>query len=190
MAHKAKQKKEPTSIDEKMAKYHNGVKYSLTINPDDTLQFKNGQGRMAHVRVCVMEMLSEYVHYMSDIDLRIDISYPSAIRAGSYPRVHFHGTVIFRDILSFLLSIDPHLRSSVEIDTIDDPSYWKQYCRKLEKVHPTVKMYGIRKEQIIAMNVDKKERSQTDKINIIALCKNFAQETEEDTEDESGTDGD
>lgn len=186
MAHKAKQKKEPSSIDEKMARYHNGVKYSLTINPDDTLQFKPGHGRLAHVRMCVMEMLSEYVHYMSEIDLRIDISYPNSIRAGTYPRVHFHGTVIFSDVLSFLLSLDPHLRSSIEVDTIDDPAYWKQYSRKLEKYHPIVKMYAIRKEQIIAMNVDKKERAQKDKVNIIAMCKQYDQ----DSEGDSGTEED
>lgn len=51
---------------------------------------------------------------------------------GAYGRWHFHGCIVFKDVLKFYVYDLPKLKKNgaLEIDEINDPDYWEEYCDK------------------------------------------------------------
>lgn len=146
MAKPIKRKREPSQedIDSKMARYQNSVTFAITINPDDSFQtIRPGQRRFAEVRRHVIDFLVNHKSNIDSVDLYPDISYPPAMYGGKYPRIHYHGIIVFKDIIRYLETYDVHSHMSVEIDTIDNRKYWMKYCRKLIDRFPDYRMYCI-----------------------------------------------
>lgn len=174
-------------IDAKIARFHNGVTYTLTINPDDSMQHHKGYNRWVAVRGNVMDFLKEYTPYISDLRLYPDISFPTALRAGTYPRVHYHGTITFSNILEFLIQYAPSSRFSVEIDTIENSKTWSAYCEKLRCLHKTLKQYEISLKDILGMKAS--AFAPPEKVTmreLLAKAKNMIEESDS----ESNTDSD
>lgn len=159
---------DPQKIEAKMARYHNGIYYTCTINPDDHLQFKSGMNRWTYVRQSTIAFMSLYRAQIEDIELYPDISYPPALRAGVYPRIHYHGVIKFKDVMTFLTNWDPRARFSVEIDTISDKKAWNLYIKKLVKLHPAKDMYRI---TLVNLEDHKDDSIPTEKMNIVEMCK-------------------
>lgn len=153
-------------IEEKMARFHNGVRYSITINPDDNFQFHVGMNRWAYVRQEVMNLMSEFAPQIEELELYPDISYPPALRGGVYPRIHFHGWITWKDIINVLTRWEHRSHFSVEIDTIQDHKLWEVYCKKLIKLHPGKEMFRISLQNLI----DETKPYQSDKRNILEFC--------------------
>lgn len=168
--------KKRVSVEDKMAKFHNDTWYSLTINPDD--HYQHGKGyRPTVVRNNVITFLRKYLPYLQQVELEIDISYPPALRAGTYPRIHYHGWVCFKDVVGFLINYDPHEHYSVEIDTVDDEEYWAEYVDKFVTIHENMKMYKINTHTLEEM--DRKMKEPRDKMNIVQLCMAHRQKPED-----------
>lgn len=151
-----------------MERYQNQCWYTFTVNPDDHMQGLKGN-RCQIVRQNVIEFLAPMRYHLAQLELKIDISFPTALRAGSFPRIHYHGKVKFKDIARFLIKFDTHSRFSIEIDTIDDMKYWKRYMRKFTDLHDEYRMYDI--------NLEHLEQEATvhvpDKANIVDMCKHY-----------------
>lgn len=135
---------------QKMQRHLNGVRYTITINPDDHEQSGRGN-RWTIVRTNVMEFMKDYAKYIDELELYSDISHPESIRAGTYPRIHYHGWITFKNIIGFLTSVDRNLRYSIEIDTIKDFEVWKPYCKKFIKIYPEYKMYNIKLKHLVEL---------------------------------------
>lgn len=123
----------PNLMEEKVY-YKKNIPYSITLNPIDKYQFMGKIERLKRFRNLVYE---QFVSNWCEYELYIEISEPRGFKTQGYsgPRLHIHGTIIFRknkEILDFLL--DKYYRllrwTSVDIDTISDKTKWKEYCIK------------------------------------------------------------
>lgn len=103
-----------------------GVTYAFTYNPSDKHQYFGQSNRL---NKCVAD-LDTIMFYKS---MRYEI-YPELSRKG---RIHFHGYVIFDEIVdSYMYSIPFLLKhGTVVIKQIDDSVTWMQYCCKQYKFH-------------------------------------------------------
>lgn len=149
----------------KMVRYQNGVEYSITICPDDKLQFRTKADRFHHYGLWLSERYSDYFQGIASLKLWPDVSFPEVLTAGKYPRIHYHGIVIFDDVYRFLLStqIDDHHR--VEIDTIADRPKWKKYCTKLLD---NVEIKGVKPRVLTHTNLKPLLTQVTNPSNILA----------------------
>lgn len=142
-ARSKKSKGKIEDIEDKMKMFKNSHLYSITINPCDNLQYRKHKDRLMAVRRHLINDLTELKDYLEYIVLWIDVSPCYKVGAGKYPRVHFHGTIKFKDVVSFHLNVhtlDQHY--NVDIDTIDDPKYWEAYCKKFHKYAPVLVPYN------------------------------------------------
>lgn len=162
----------PQNFQEKMTRHHNDVVYSFTISPDDKFQFtgKKGNARWQAVRRAVMEYLIPYMGDISSIHLYPDISNPTYLGGGKYPRIHWHGTIVFTDVIRYLTNVEPTGFVS-EMDTIEDSKVWNKYCKKFVKVAPSYKMYTITHEDLMLMKEDTSRKNPPEKANIVSLCR-------------------
>ncbi len=115
--------------------YNNKVVYTLNICPDDRHQHL---GEIARTFICLVEhrkKLSKLRRY-AEYRLVPEYSFPMKSSKGSFPRLHYHGTIKFNDIMAFLeIGYYELTRWCIfEVDTISDPTYWDQYCRKDHKL--------------------------------------------------------
>lgn len=172
-------------VAKKMDRLKNGVRYTLTINPDDNYQFHVGMNRWAAVRMYVMKEISQYAPQIDTLVLYPDISFPQALRSGVYPRIHFHGWVVFKDIINILTKWEPRSHLSVEIDTISDFEIWKKYCSKFTDIYGDKEMFKITLDQL----VDKRISSWVvDKRNIVEMCKEHTNSDSSDSSTSSDSD--
>ncbi len=115
--------------------------YSITINPNDKHQFThivNYYNRIKKVKSFVRECFGdEGIHFC----LHLDISEPRQLKKGTYPRIHFHGVIMFKNkeaILSWLVhtSIMLSQMAYVDIDSLDPISKnkWFKYCMKYDHI--------------------------------------------------------
>lgn len=154
----------------KLLRFQNGIWYSITVNPDDHIQFRNKKDRPHHIRQYIFEHWEELFPEgsLDDLVLYPDLSYPEYLGKGKYPRFHYHGIVKFKNVVHFLLntSIDQHFIT--EIDTIDDMVIWKKYCEKaLQYVeHFTYPLIEFKKFKKILKKVE-----DDGKVNILSLLK-------------------
>lgn len=148
--------------------FNDNVSLSLTINPDDNFQFtsKVGNQRFQSVRQHVMNDLLQYVEYIECLKLYPDISFPSPLGGGRYPRIHWHGFVTFKNILNFLTKFSSCSHFMYDIDSIDDDKYWKAYSKKFIKQYKTHQMYSISLKDIIDM---KPRTNSPNKANILEM---------------------
>lgn len=139
--------------------------YSVTINPNDSQQGLVGsmklEGRFVKMHNYYRKLFGKMDRCGITVVMYPEISNPK--NATSYPRYHFHGTVIFRTVNSLLGWYEVFMplikrKAMLDIDTIDDPNHWDKYCQKnreiMEPIHnkleinyPTFETY---KEQIIS----------------------------------------
>lgn len=130
-----KTKKPPTEnhkdvMQKKMQRYQNNVWYSITINPDEDGQFINKPDRFHRLKQLLCRQFDNFFMGVKDIVLFPDLSFPEYLGKNKYCRIHYHGKILFHDVLLFLMSTTIWRYFTVEIDTIDDPEYWTAYCRK------------------------------------------------------------
>lgn len=102
------------------------VAYSITLNPIDKLQCysQNSTRRLTTFYEFHYKYLKKILAPFADYDLWLEIS--------SKGRLHFHGIIYIKDIISFYLSSVPKLTDdyAIEMDTIDDVLIWLSYCQK------------------------------------------------------------
>lgn len=139
--------------------------YAFTYNPDvqpvspkftlDLVTWHNG-----------MDNIFKSLRY-SDVELRPELSQGS--------RWHYHGQIIIKDVLKFYIFDLPVLREngSYEIDIINDPKIWLDYCTKQEKImKELLKEYGIpyRYQSEKIMKVKLQPLQDTKFTELIKLC--------------------
>lgn len=143
-------------MDEKNQKrfvrWVNGIWYSITLAPDDNLQFRRtGTSRFDHFEMWWQKNRCIWDTGVEDIILYPDLSFPEYLGSGKFPRIHYHGIIKFCDVNAFLLtnSLDTYFR--VEIDTISDHDEWIRYCEKylkyVEKASVTSKVIRYQSEE-------------------------------------------
>lgn len=76
---------------------------------------------------------STYYNYISSIFY--DLNYCTIkvnSELGAYGSWHFHGCIMFKDVLKFYVYDLPKLKKhgALEIDTIEDEDKWEEYCDK------------------------------------------------------------
>lgn len=103
--------------------------YTLTISPDDEHQYFNCEPDRI---IKFTNWLQHYfIHlFVAEVKVNIEIS-----RNG---RLHAHGTIRWNhsdQLLQFYLFNNHNMQSKaiLEIDTIDDPETWDEYCNKQKK---------------------------------------------------------
>jgi len=114
--------------------YKVGVKYSLTVAPDDSRQFFKRKSRIARWAMSCRESFTVYdgkdIQYM----LWPDVSMPCNSTVNRDPRLHWHGTVEFTSNLGILYWLMYwHETTSwciLDVDTIDNEEDWLKYCKK------------------------------------------------------------
>lgn len=119
--------------------YKTNTFYSITINPDNNHQgnLKQGaHGRMVQVKTLLWDVFNKYpeIYHI----LHLDISEPTSIRP-SYPRIHFHGVILFRTNIAirlWLVEVLYKLKNwcNIDIDTISDIKIWESYCKKYDHI--------------------------------------------------------
>jgi len=101
--------------------------YTFSLNPDDDHQFwkeNNSLQRELKFTDFWRKFLERYLTPVAQYDIHLEVS-----RLG---RLHFHGTIQFKDIKEFYLYTLHWMLHicQIEIDTIKDPLVWKEYCTK------------------------------------------------------------
>ncbi len=115
--------------------------YSITINPNDKYQFTNINNYYNKIHKIKQSISECFEHEEIRYCLYVDISEPKQFKKGSYPRIHFHGILLFKTneaILAFLTHTSIHLSqiAYVDIDTMDDATKktWYNYCTKYNHI--------------------------------------------------------
>ncbi len=108
--------------------------YEITINPDDVHQKLNSEFRFRDVYSMFSKIFTNMCNQDMELVIYPEISEPTHIIDGKYPRIHFHGTIVFKKqhgLASFLIKYSFLLSktASVQINTFR-PEYWLQYCKK------------------------------------------------------------
>lgn len=113
--------------------------YAITICPDDIHQKtdKSCENRYNRFRKYMVKEISQFELNNTDISLVIEISEPHGSQKKGYlgPRLHAHGIIKFnnRAGIQYFLLKGYHMLlhyNIVDIDTIDDMSFWMKYCNK------------------------------------------------------------
>ena len=103
----------------------NGELLSITINTNDANQYYSWQ-TYVRAKNCIRTYYNivQILKHVADITL-----YPEISKAGRY---HMHGTILLNDSFEFYSHVIPLLKAvcNMDIDTIQDPEYWYQYCTK------------------------------------------------------------
>lgn len=95
--------------------------YSFSYNPE--LQPKEGRPLL----------WAPYYNHMSSIFYSLNYcTIKVNSEFGAYGRWHFHGCIMLKDVLKFYVYDLPKLKKhgALEIDTIQDPETWEEYCDK------------------------------------------------------------
>jgi len=103
------------------------INYTFTVNPNDEFQYWGDLDRIKKATKHMTFIMNRYINL--DISVHLDIN-----RTG---RIHWHGTISFKtnaQILDFYVDIIHELltKHQIEIDTIEDPIKWSDYCHKLD----------------------------------------------------------
>lgn len=162
-------------IARKMDRLKNDTLYTLTVCPADNHQWGKG-GRWACVRESVMNVISPHIQDIDQLVLYPDISFPTALTSGVYPRIHFHGWISFKNIINVLTKWEPRSHHRIEIDTINDIKLWKAYCKKFIAIHSTYNMYRIEKSHMIEYTQPANRTR-----NIVDLCREYNSSTSSDS---------
>lgn len=120
----------------------NGVEYTCTMNPADERQFYLKSNRWNKVYNTVHKDLFDeegVLRYVKRLELYPDLSAPErvCVVAGKYPRIHWHGFIVFDDVVSFMSEQIMSLHHySIEWDTIEDRDFFYKYATKFIRVYP------------------------------------------------------
>lgn len=116
----------------------NGEIYSITINPSEQYPLK--KSRYLDVYSSLMTLFNKHniLKYIKHVELNTEVSYPmkngldKQRPANVISRIHYHGTICFKDIIGFFVYVQPYLSAYCiyEIDTIDNPQTWNNYMCK------------------------------------------------------------
>jgi len=116
----------------------NGIEFSFTLNPNDKHQFFGRVARTGVATISHRTNIAEHIRpYIQKLQLFPEYSFP--LKSGKTthgPRLHYHGTIVFKNIIGFLESGYYQLTKwcNIDFDSIEDPSYWKSYCIKDQNV--------------------------------------------------------
>lgn len=147
--------------------------YAVTIAPDDHLQHLNesGRTRWALVGQSVLSDLLPLAPYIKNINIFPDLSAPPAFSSKSFPRIHYHGTIEFSDVIMAYTNWHKHmLHYRVEIDTIKDREVWRDYEEKFIRRFPKYTLYNITTKQLNNLTPS---NTPTEKVNIVELCNKY-----------------
>jgi len=97
------------------------VNYSFSYNPE--LQPKEGRPILWAPYYNHMVSIFYSLNYCT---IKVNSEF------GAYGRWHFHGCIMLTDVMKFYIYDLPKLRKhgALEIDTIEDPDKWEDYCDK------------------------------------------------------------
>lgn len=114
----------------KFTRWLNGVWYTFTFNPKDTLQCRKSKDRFGTFLRWFDKNRTVWDYGVKDLILYPDLSFPAQLGSGKYPRIHFHGIIMFHDVNTFLLQNHLDEFGYCEIDTISNHDDWIRYCEK------------------------------------------------------------
>lgn len=105
--------------------------YAFTINPSDSLQqFELSSLRRLHdFKRDIEKILKRDLYpYTSDYLFNMEVS--------ANGRLHLHGVIRINDLLGFYTKCIPDMikYASTELDTIEDPETWINYCIKQARI--------------------------------------------------------
>lgn len=122
--------------------------YCMTINPSDGWQFYENKNRVDKVRSSLYDLLMDFKNV--NITLYSEISEPGikgmSINsvANRYPRVHFHGTIEFKDVKAVRFMLEHGLYKLNQyhvnickykiVDGKPDIKGWDTYCKKQQHI--------------------------------------------------------
>lgn len=129
--------------------FRKGTKYSFTLNPNDELQFlskKNPSDRLCFCVYNVLHILKELLQDIAMFDLYLEMSVPvESNDVKTCSRIHFHGTIKFKEPMIFLLSVFHIMKDNFnfKIDTIDGTTdNWAKYvCKDRPLFKPLCKKF-------------------------------------------------
>ncbi len=114
--------------------FKNKVVYELTLNPQQ--QHENSPLRPIHCRAGVRTLLKERLHPYANYYLYGEISEPRRTsKYEQFPRIHYHGIVIFHDVVGFLLYGHYKLQNATSYCFSDFRlTIWQHYCEKQQSL--------------------------------------------------------
>lgn len=131
-------------------RFDNSIDLSFTICPDNDGQHRGHvvDRRWLNVVATVSSFLEKYDQYIEDYTLYPDLSFPNPL-GERFPRIHFHGTIRFKDVVGFLTVVSCGWML-IEIDTISDKKIWDAYCKKFVAKFPEYAIHTINKNKQLA----------------------------------------
>lgn len=124
--------------------YQKNKWYSITINPNDKYQFHGTDDRIKRFRDFMYEQFLQLDAYKINYRFNMELSEPRSMPPGhSGPRLHVHGKIQFtsnysinRFLTLFLYKVSRF--ASIDIDTIEHPEIWDDYCKKQQHLYKKV----------------------------------------------------
>lgn len=113
-------------------RYKNGIAYECTLNPDDKHQYLGDPIREVRVTAHMRELLRTSLHDIADYYFKPELSdVQHGQKHSSGPRLHYHGVIIFKDVLQFMLTRFHNLIQSCSIQVnYYRPDHWPEYMQK------------------------------------------------------------
>lgn len=150
--------------------------YSISINPKNQSKFHMRYWENFTTKSYALGAIYSYAHKVTDIFgntasflLYPDISSPSEMYAGKFPRVHYHGIVYIHHPLLFHLILAQHmdktktsLQFSMEIDTIDDLIHWVRYCTKSRPLFGLKRFINPKAEPEYIFDMERSDNSESE----------------------------
>lgn len=101
--------------------------YTFNLNPQKQSEYEGSPiARWNKVYKDIQQLISQFIE-SAEIEGYLEIS-----RTG---RIHMHGWIKFKNIANFYLELPKVLKlATIEIDTIQDPHKWYDYCTKCNNV--------------------------------------------------------
>jgi len=98
------------------------IDYSFSYNPS----FQPKEGGRPLLWATYYNHAKHLFYSLNYCDIRVNSEF------GAYGRWHFHGCIVLKDVLKFYVYDLPKLKKNgaLEIDTIDNPDEWEEYCDK------------------------------------------------------------
>lgn len=112
--------------------FQNGIRYELTVNPDDNHQFYESPLRHVRLSEFMRQFFMTHFDSLSNYHLIPEISeIQHSNKMGPYPRIHYHGVIIFYDVYTFLLFNQYKLSKFSDFQfNLFRPDYWPKYITK------------------------------------------------------------
>lgn len=111
--------------------------YEITINPQDKYQYRHNKYRAELFVEQAVRKLRGCLGVSCEYQLYLELSEPrnSNEIKGTYPRFHFHGTIIIRDVFEFLQYGLTKLMAYGDYQINQHrPDKWSKYCNKQQGI--------------------------------------------------------